>query len=227
MRHNEQFSGAARQDLKLNNRLVKKRKAFYALAALIFLGAALMLFILAADEQSVLSSGSLAPEKTSLLDLITKGPGKNSHIELTDFYFGKQYIYTAKLVQFKDVYVPVFPIGQAENASNLKLLIWIRNDRNSNERLIEDEQDLERFVAECNRHPRSISGVLRKPVDRVRTLTAGAYPGADVQSLQILWARSYPDQESINILWGILILSLLAEVACAVAYRRQPRSPRI
>jgi hypothetical protein len=68
---------------------------------------------------------------------------------------------------------------------------------------------------------------LRKPTDKVRTLTADAYPGTNRQSLQILWARHFPDQQSINVLWGIWTLCLVAAVACAVAYRRQSRSSRI
>jgi hypothetical protein len=206
---------------------VKKKKAFYALAVMILLGAGLALFIVAAEEQSVISSGLHAADRIRLHDLITQGSGKNKHVELVDFYFGKQYIYAAKLVQFRDVYVPVFPNGESENASNLQILLWIRNDRNSNEPLVESQQDLDRFVAEFNRRPRSVTGILRKPTDKVRTLTADAYPGANRQSLQILWARHFPDQQSINVLWGIWTLCLVAAAACAVAYRRQSRSSRI
>lgn len=205
---------------------MKKKKAFYALAVMIFLGAGLALFIIAADEQSVISSGAPAAEKIRLQELITRGSGKNKHVELADFYFGKQYIYSAKLVQFRDVYVPVFPNGQAENPSNLQVLIWIRNDRNSDEPLIESQQDLDRFVAEFNRHPRSLSGILRKPTDKVRTLTADAYPGMNRQSLQVLWARHFPAQQSINILWSIWTLCLVVAAVCAVAYWRQSRSSR-
>jgi hypothetical protein len=204
-----------------------KKKAFYALAVMIFLGAGLVLFIVAAEEQSVISSGLPAADRIRLRDLIAQGPGKNKHVELLDFYFGKQYIYVAKMVQFKDVYVPVFPNGESENASNLQILLWIRNDRNSNEPLVESQQDLDRFVAEFNRRPRSVTGILRKPIDRVRTLTADAYPGTNRQSLQILWARHFPDQQSINVLWGILTLCLAAAATCAVAYKRQFRSSRI
>ena len=203
---------------------MKKKKAFYALAVMIFLGAGLALFIIAADEQSVISSGAPAAEKIRLQELMTRGSGNNKHVELADFYFGKQYIYTAKLVQFRDVYVPVFPNGQAENPSNLQVLIWIRNDRNSDEPLIESQQDLDRFVAEFNRHPRSLTGILRKPTDKVRTLTADAYPGMNRQSLQVLWARHFPAQQSINILWSIWTLCLLVAAVCAVAYWRQSRS---
>jgi hypothetical protein len=144
-----------------------------------------------------------------------------------DFYFGKQYIYAAKLVQFRDVYVPVFPNGEPENASNLQILLWIRNDRNSNEPLIESQQDLDQFVAEFNRRPKSVTGVLRKPTDKVRALTADAYPGTNTQSLQVLWARHFPAQQSIKVLWSILTLCLVAAAACAVTYRRQSRSSRI
>jgi len=206
---------------------VKKKKAFYALAVMILLGAGLVLFIVAAEEQSVISSGLPAADRIRLQDLITQGSGKNKHVELVDFYFEKQYIYAAKMVQFRDVYVPVFPHGESENASNLQILVWIRNDRNSNEPLVESQQDLDRFVAEFNRRPRSVTGILRKPIDKVRTLTADAYPGTNRQSLQILWARHFPDQQSINVLWGILTLCLVAAAACAVAYRRQSRSFRI
>ncbi len=202
---------------------MKKKKAFYALAVMIFLGASLALFIVAADEQSIISSGLPAAQRICFHDLITQGFGKNKHIELADFYFGKQYIYATKLVQFKDVYLPVFADGQPENASNLRILLWIRNDRNSNERLIESEQDLDRFVADFNRRPRSVAGVLREPTDRVRTLAADAYPGTNRQSLQVLWARHFPAQQSINVLWGICALCLVAAAACAVAYRRQSR----
>jgi hypothetical protein len=202
---------------------VKKKKALYALAVLIFLGAGLALFIVAADEQAIISSGQPAAQRISLHNFITQGFGRNKHIELADFYFGKQYIYATKLVQFQDVYLPVFSDGEPENASNLRILVWIRNDRNSNERLIESAQDLDRFVVDFNRRPRSISGVLRQPTDRVRTLTADAYPGTNGQSLQVVWARHFPSQESINVLWGICALCLVTAAACAVAYRRQSR----
>ena len=112
---------------------MKKKKALYALAVLIFLGASLVLFIVAADEQSMLSSGLPAAQRISLHNFITQGFGGNKHIELAGFYFGKQYIYATKLVQFQDVYLPVFSDGEPENASNLRILVWIRNDRNSNE----------------------------------------------------------------------------------------------
>jgi hypothetical protein len=203
---------------------VKKKKALYALAVLIFLGASLVLFIVAADEQSIISSGLPAAQRLSLHNFITQGISGNKHIELAGFYFGKQYIYATKLVQFQDVYLPVFSDGEPENASNLRILVWIRNDRNSNERLIESAQDLDRFVADFNRSPRPITGVLRQPTDRVRTLTADAYPGTNGQSLralQVLWARHFPTQESTNVLWGLCALCLMAAAACAVAYRRK------
>jgi hypothetical protein len=41
---------------------VKKKKAFYALAAMILLGAGLVLFIVAAEEQSVISNPALDSE---------------------------------------------------------------------------------------------------------------------------------------------------------------------
>ena len=200
---------------------MKKKKAIYALGVMIFLGAALALFVVAANEQSILWSGLTAAEEIRLHDLTIRSPGKNKHVELEDFYCGSRYIYATKLVQFRDVYVPVFPNGQPESGSNLQVLIWIRNDRNSNEPLIESQQDLDRFVGDFNRHPRSVSGVLRKPTDRVRKLAADAYPGADSQSLRVLWARHFPDQYSINVLWGIWLLCLAAAAGCAAAYRRQ------
>ena len=94
---------------------MKKKKAFYALAVMILLGAGLVLFIVAAEEQSVISSGLPAADRIRLHDLITQGSGKNKHVELVDFYFGKQYIYAAKLVQFRDVYVPVCRCFLAES----------------------------------------------------------------------------------------------------------------
>jgi hypothetical protein len=204
---------------------VRKKKALYALALLILFGSGLMLFILAANEQSVLSSGSPTPQRTGLQNLIAQGPREDKHIELVDFYFGKNYIYAAKLVQFQDVYLPVFPDGVSENGANLRLLIWIRNDRNSNQRLIESEQDLGRFVSDFNQHPRPLSGVLRKPTERVRTLAAEAYPGTNLQSLEVFWARDFPTQQSANVLWTICAICSVGAGICAVAYRRQSRSP--
>src|SRR5262249_11577052 len=73
--------------------LVKKKKAFCALGVMIFFGASLLLFIVIVDEQSVISSGSAAAERIRLQDLITRNFKTNQHVELLDFYFGKQYIY--------------------------------------------------------------------------------------------------------------------------------------
>src|ERR1041385_351789 len=196
---------------------VKKKKTFYALGALLLFGASLAIFVIAAEEQSIRSSGLPEAEKVSLEDLITRGPAQNQHIDLTGFYFGRQYIYTTKLVQFRDVYVPVFPKGQLEEGNRLRVLVWIRNDRNSNEPLIESPQDLDRLLAEFNRHPASISGVLRKPTDQVRTLTTEAYPQVNRQSLLVLWARHFPTETSVDLLWGFLGLCLLAAGACVLA----------
>ena len=99
---------------------MKKKKTLYALGMLIFLSAALALFVIAADEQSVISSGLTTAEKIPLQDLITRLSGKNKHVELVDFYFGKHYVYATKMVQFREVYLPVFPSGQPESASNLQ-----------------------------------------------------------------------------------------------------------
>ena len=203
---------------------MKNKRALYPLAALIFLGVGLTLFILVADEQSILSSGLSAPARFRLQDLTRQGPGNNKHVQLEDFSVGKQYIYATKLVQFKEVYLPLFPLGEPEAAANLHLLLWIRNDRNSNERLIEDAQDLDRFVGELNRSPRSVSGVLRNPIARVRSLTVEAYPGANAQSLQVLWARDFPTQRLITLLSGLLALCLAAAAVCAVAYTRHRKS---
>jgi hypothetical protein len=202
---------------------MKRKRALYALGMLMFAGAGLGVFILAADEQSVISSGLPDADRIRLQDLVTQGSGKNQHVELTGFYFGKQYVYTAKLVQFRDVYLPVFATGKPEEPGNLQVLIWIRNDRNSNERFIQSETDLNDFVAEFNRRPRSVSGVLRKSRNRVRDLAAEAYPGVKSESLQILWARDFPSQQSTNVLWTLLTVCLAAAAACAVAYRRQSR----
>jgi hypothetical protein len=199
---------------------LKKIKAIYALGTLMFFGAALMFFIIAADEQSVISSGSPAPNKIRLQELTTQGPGTNRHIELAAFYFGRQYIYTAKLAQFRDVYLPLFPQGQPEKGSNLRILLWIRNDRASNQRLIEGERDLDKFVAEFNDDPRTVAGILRKPTNRVRALTADTYPGTNLDSLQALWARNFPQQDSVNITWAACAILLLAAAVCAIAYRR-------
>jgi hypothetical protein len=198
----------------------KKKKALYALAMLVLLGCGLIMFIIATDEQSVLSSGSPAADRIRLQDLITQGSGKNKHVELLDFYFGKRFIYTTELVQFNEVYVPVFPSGQSESASNLQVLVWIRNDRNSNEPLLQSTQDLGRFVAQFNRNPRSVTGVLRQTTDRVRSLTADAYPGTHGQSLQVLWARDFPTQDSIDVQWSICVACLAAALVCAIAYKR-------
>ena len=197
-----------------------KKRALYALGILSFLGSSLLLFIIAADEQSVLSSGLPTADRMSLADFIAKGPGRNQHIELTDFYFGKPYLYAAKMVQFNEVYVPLFPAGEPENAGSLHVLLWIRNDRNSNERLIQSEQDLNRFVADRSRNPESVTGVMRHPIDRVRTLTAEAYPRANIQSLRVLWARRFPNQQPTHVLWLLCGSCFVAAGVCAFAYRR-------
>jgi len=198
----------------------KKKKALYALAMLVLLGCGVIMFIVAADEQSVISSGLPAADRIRLQDLVTQGPGKYKHVELVDFYFGKRFIYTTELVQFNEVYLPVFPSGQSESASNLQALVWIRNDRNSNEPLLQSTQDLGLFVAQFNRYPRSVTGVLREPTDRVRSLTADAYPGTNGQYLRVLWARDFPTQDSIDVQWGICVACLVVAAVCAVAYKR-------
>ena len=200
---------------------MRKKNALYALTVLILSGSGLLLFILAANEQSVLSGGSPAPATIRLQDLVAQGPPPNKHLELTDFHFGKNYIYAAQLVQFQDVYIPVFPDGVPESGANLRVLIWIRNDRHSNQRLIQSGQDLDRFVSEFNQHPRSLTGVLQKPLERVRSLTAEAYPGTNLQSLEILWARDYPTQQSATVFWSLCAICFVAAGICAVAYRRQ------
>lgn len=202
---------------------IRKKKALFALGMLICFGAALLLFIIAADEQSIISSGSPTTEKVRLQDLITHGSGSNKHIELADFYFGKRYIYAAKLVQFKEVYVPVFPKGETETGDHLQLLVWIRNDRNSNQRLIESEQDLDQSVAEFNRNGKTLSGVLRKPIDRVQSLAVEAYPGTNPSALRVLWARDFPGQKNVNLVWIGIAFCLVAAAACGIAYRRIPR----
>ena len=185
-----------------------------------------MVFIMAADEQTTLSGGSPIADKVSLQDLIVNGSDKNNHIELTGFYFGKQYIYATKLVQFNEVYVPMFAAGKQENGSNLNLLLWIRNDRNSNQPLIQSERELDRFVSEYNQHPGSVTGVLRKPLARVRDLTLQSYPGTKPESLRVLWAREFPTQASANLLWTICSACVLAAGVCAVAYKRSASTLR-
>ena len=152
----------------------KKLKALYTLAMLICFGSSLLMFVLAADEQSIVSSGQPDANTISLQSLICTRPGTNRHLALTDFFFGKQYVFTTQLVQFDEVYVPMFRKGPAEDARNLHLLRWIRNDRNSNQPVIENQQQLDEFVAGMNRNPRSISGVLHSLPTTVRKLTAAA-----------------------------------------------------
>lgn len=202
---------------------IRKKKALFALGILICFGAALMLFVIAADEQSIISSGSPTTEKIRLQDLMTRGSGSNKHIELTDFYFGKRYIYAAKLVQFKEVYVPVFPKGETEGGDHLQLLVRILNDRNSNQRLIESEQDLTQFVAQFNRNGKTLSGVLRNPIGRVQSLAVEAYPGTNASTLRVLWARDFPEQKKVDIVWIGIAFCLAAAAACGIAYRRMPR----
>src|SRR5215472_11474784 len=198
----------------------KKLKALYALAMLICFGSGLIVFVMAADEQSIVSGGQPTANTISVESLITQGTGANKHLALTDFFFGKQYVFTTKLVQFNEVYIPIFPKGQTEDARNLHLLLWIRNDRNSNQPLIENQQQLDEFVATMNRNPGSVSGVLHRPPATVRKLTTDAYPGTDTQSLQALWARNFPDQQSANLLWGLLGLCFAVGCAFFVACRR-------
>jgi hypothetical protein len=202
----------------------KKKKALYALAMLGLFGCGLGGFIIAANEQSIISDGLPAAHEISLEEFVTKGYGRNKHVELTDFHFGKSFVYTTESIQFDEVYVPMFAKGQPEDGSNLHLLLLIRNDRNSNEPLIQTREALRQFVADFNRDPRSVTGVLQNPIDRVRSLTVEAYPGTNGQSLQVLWARDFPTQNSANILWSICAICLVGGVGCGVAYWRQPGS---
>jgi hypothetical protein len=197
-----------------------KRKAVLALAMLGLFGSALIVFILAANEQSVISSGLPAANRISLQDLVAHGPGTNKHIELVDFYCGKTFVYSTELITFNEVYVPVFARGEKEDGANLRLLLLIRNDRNSNQPLIQTRAEVDRFVGAFNQDPKSVTGVLQKPLGRVRSLTAEAYPGTNAQSLQILWARQFPTQASANALWVICVLCLGGAAVCAVLYRR-------
>jgi len=199
----------------------KKLKAVYALAMLGLFGSASLVFILAANEQSVISSGLPAADRISLQDLLAHGAGTNKHIELLDFYCGKTFVYTTELIQFNEVYVPVFARGEPEDGGNLRLLLLIRNDRNSNQPLIQTREELDRFVGDLNRDPKSVTGVLQKPIARVRALTAEAYPRTNGESLQILWARHFPTQGSANALWVICALCLGGSAVCAVLYRRR------
>lgn len=202
----------------------KKTKALYALAMLGLSGCGLTTFIIAANEQSIILDGRPAATKMSVQQLLTQGASSNRHVELTDFYFGKSFVYTTELIQFNEVYVPIFVNGQSEDGNNLHLLLLIRNDRNSNEPLIQTRGELGRFVAKFNGDPRSVTGVLQKPIDRVRSLTLEAYPGTNGQSLQVLWARDFPTQDSANILWSICGACLVGGAACGIAYKRQRAS---
>jgi hypothetical protein len=193
-------------------RMDKKTK-LSALAMLSLFGLAMVLFIIASDEQSIRSGGTSEATRMTLKELVAKDPPLNKHIELTAFDFGKVFIYNAKLVQFKDVYLPVFPQGEEQSVKNLKLLIWIRNDQNSNEPLIETRQQLEQFVSDFQKHPTAITGVLKHSLTTVNNLTLDAYPGADTNSLRLLWARKFPTQESTNTLWGLCALSFVASIA--------------
>lgn len=202
----------------------KKLKAIYGFAMLMFFGSGLMVFVMAADEQSIVSGGQPEANTISLQNFMAQGPGANRHLALTDFFFGKQYVFTTQLVQFNEVYLPMFPKGRAEDAQNLRLLLWIRNDRNSNQPLIQNQQQLDEFVAQLRRSPAAVTGVLHSAPTTVRKMTADAYPGTDTQSLQVLWARDYPNQRSANMYWGVLGLCLAGGCAFFVAYRRKPRN---
>lgn len=61
---------------------------------------------------------------------------------------------------------------------------------------------------------------MRTPLSRVQELTAEVYPGADVHSLRVFWARNFPTQQSVNMAWSICALCLLGAVACLFVYRR-------
>jgi hypothetical protein len=47
----------------------------------------------------------------------------NKHVELTDFYFGKQNVYTTQGMQFHESMFRFSPKDQKEDASNLRLLL--------------------------------------------------------------------------------------------------------
>src|SRR5262245_24626314 len=150
---------------------VKKLRGLYALSMLMCFGIALLVFIIAAEEQSIVSGGRPDANKISLQNLIAQGPGTNKHVALTDFFVGRQYVFTTQLVRFNDVYVPLFPKGQPEDPRNLHLLLWIRNDRKSNLPLIETQQQLDTFVAGLQKNSVAVTGVLHSAPSTVRKLT--------------------------------------------------------
>jgi hypothetical protein len=110
--------GGRLEDHDQNRQMTRtKQKAVYALAMLGLFGTALMVFIFAANEQSVITSGLPAAHRISLQDLVAGGAGTNKHIELVDFYCGKSFVYTTELIQFNEVYVPVFARGEPEDGA--------------------------------------------------------------------------------------------------------------
>lgn len=205
---------------------MNKKKAIYGFAMILFASASLGVFILASSEQLLLSTGSPNAEKIRLPELTAQRSSTNNHIELSGFYFGTKYVYGAELVQFNEVYLPIFLIGEPEDGSHLQVLVWIRNDRNSNERFIGSRKDLDDFVSKYNRAPRAVSGVLQKPTSEIRQLTAEAYPGVKSEALQVLWARDFPSRRSTAYLWDLWLACLIVMVVFGVAFRRLSRAPR-
>jgi hypothetical protein len=65
-----------------------------------------------------------------------------------------------------------------------------------------------------------VTGVLRKPIERVRALTLEAYPGTDRESLLVLSARDFPTQQSVNVLSSLSALCLAGAAGFAIAYWR-------
>jgi hypothetical protein len=89
----------------------KRSKALCALAVLVLFGASSMMFVLAADEQSIISSGLPTADKINLQELSAQGNRRNRHVEVADFHFGKTFVDTTDLIQFNEVYVPMFANG--------------------------------------------------------------------------------------------------------------------
>jgi len=205
---------------------MNRKKALYGLMMTLFASASLGLFILASTEQSLLSAGSPEAAKIGLSELTAQGSGNNKHVELNGFYFGQGFVYATELVQFNDVYIPVFATGEPEDGSHLRVLVWIRNDRNSNEQLIDNRKALVDFVSKFNRAPRAVSGVLKSPDREVRELAAKAYPGVNHESLQLLWARTFPSPRTTAYLWDLWLACLISAIVCGVVFRRQPKTRR-
>lgn len=198
----------------------RNKFSFTALSAMIFGCTALILLIMSAEETTLLGGSTLEPKAITLSELVkseidtsnksTAGKRRNKHFQLTNYQFGKVVIYDSRIVDVRDLYLPVFEAGHVDDPHSLRLLIWLRNDQTSNEPHVRDISQFEPFIRKCVAEKHAFQGFLHDSNSIVSKLVEEAYPGCDTKSIKLLWCRTMPDKNVVaHICFGWLVSALL------------------